>query len=413
MAIQPDLVPKEQFPQAVALGRHDLQRRTRDRTRARRLRRRRRRPRMGVRAQRPVLPRHPARACSAGGRRAPATAMPAESFSGATRAGLRYAAHSPLLRAVLVRVGLLVLPGAALQALLPDRRPRSARPRLRRLRPAARLLRRRRRPRRRAPSRASLGCSPSDADDRRVVVGGRRRRCWSRATSTQPVVAGRRALPRRSGVEHRRHRADGGRPGVAAGMGPGTGHGPLHAGAHRQPGLRQRPRRGARRRGPPLAHLVAAVAVALGALARCRWPITTTREIDLTMIPGDEPDVVLTPSPARRPRARHRHLLRAPTTRWRTSSSGCATSSGTAAAPAPTGGGCSATSPLPDRFLETFVVSSWAEHLRQHHRRTAVADELLQSVRPYMVAENAVAHSSRRTAKAGRPPERPSTRNWV
>ena len=40
-----------------------------------------------------------------------ATSLPAETFAGATRAGLRYGSNSPLLRAVLVRSGLLVLPG--------------------------------------------------------------------------------------------------------------------------------------------------------------------------------------------------------------------------------------------------------------------------------------------------------------
>ena len=38
----------------------------------------------------------------------------------------------------------------------------------------------------------------------------------------------------------------------------------------------------------------------------------------------------------------------------------------------------------PERFVETFLVSSWAEHLRQHHRRTAVSDSQLQRVRPFV-----------------------------
>ena len=44
---------------------------------------------------------------------------PAETFTGATVAGLRYSAHSGLVHTVLVRVGLLMLPGCAIQALLP------------------------------------------------------------------------------------------------------------------------------------------------------------------------------------------------------------------------------------------------------------------------------------------------------
>ena len=45
--------------------------------------------------------------------------LPVETFSGAMRAGLRYAMHSPNLRGVLNRTALFCLPGAALQALLP------------------------------------------------------------------------------------------------------------------------------------------------------------------------------------------------------------------------------------------------------------------------------------------------------
>jgi hypothetical protein len=46
----------------------------------------------------------------------------------------------------------------------------------------------------------------------------------------------------------------------------------------------------------------------------------------------------------------------------------------------------------PDRFLESFVVDSWAEHLRQHQRGTATADARLDEVRPFHEAGLAVAH---------------------
>ena len=45
--------------------------------------------------------------------------MPDETLSGAVRAGLRYAAHSPGLRGVLNRTAIFIIPAAALQALLP------------------------------------------------------------------------------------------------------------------------------------------------------------------------------------------------------------------------------------------------------------------------------------------------------
>jgi len=48
-------------------------------------------------------------------------ALPAERFVGAIRAGLRYARHAPELQAVLVRAGAFILCGAALWALLPLR----------------------------------------------------------------------------------------------------------------------------------------------------------------------------------------------------------------------------------------------------------------------------------------------------
>jgi MFS family permease len=47
------------------------------------------------------------------------TNLPTESLSGAMRAGLRYAGHSPSTRAVLVRAGLFAFPASAILALLP------------------------------------------------------------------------------------------------------------------------------------------------------------------------------------------------------------------------------------------------------------------------------------------------------
>jgi MFS family permease len=48
-------------------------------------------------------------------------ALPTERFVGAIRAGLRYVRHAPQLRAVLIRAGVFILCGAALWALLPLR----------------------------------------------------------------------------------------------------------------------------------------------------------------------------------------------------------------------------------------------------------------------------------------------------
>jgi hypothetical protein len=46
----------------------------------------------------------------------------------------------------------------------------------------------------------------------------------------------------------------------------------------------------------------------------------------------------------------------------------------------------------PDRFLETFVVDSWVEHLRQHGRSTTATDVLMSAVRVYIESDVAVGH---------------------
>ena len=331
--------------------------------------------------------------------------MPAETFSGATRAGLRYAAHTLMLRAVLVRCTLLFFPGAALQALLPIvvRGPLGlesggyglllgafgagaalaaiARPRV---------------DRRLANDALLLVCSVIMAAtllvqgyvDQPVVVGvalfvgGF---AWSSAAVVL-MVSAQAALP--SWVRAR---------GMAFYTLVLTGCiaiGSALAGVLAGRDLRQ-------------AHLIAAVAVVLGALVARRWPVTATREIDHTMLPGDEPTVVLAPSPKDGPvlvtvtycvpepemadfvtSMRHieRHRRRTGAYRW----------------------GLFRDLAVPDRFVETFVVSSWAEHLRQHHRRTAITDELLQRVRPYMASENPVSHLISPYSEGGlshRPPD--------
>lgn len=45
-----------------------------------------------------------------------------------------------------------------------------------------------------------------------------------------------------------------------------------------------------------------------------------------------------------------------------------------------------------DVFLETFVVATWAEHMRQHHRRTVNADVVQRQVREFVVGDVSVSH---------------------
>jgi hypothetical protein len=46
----------------------------------------------------------------------------------------------------------------------------------------------------------------------------------------------------------------------------------------------------------------------------------------------------------------------------------------------------------PDLMLEIFVVESWAEHLRQHDRRTATDLAALDIVRAFVKGDVAVGH---------------------
>ena len=63
----------------------------------------------------------------------------------------------------------------------------------------------------------------------------------------------------------------------------------------------------------------------------------------------------------------------------------------------------------PDRYLETFVVPTWAEHLRQHARVT-VADQAIEA-RAFAFQQPGVApvaaHLIAVRADAGRPPAEP------
>ena len=45
-----------------------------------------------------------------------------------------------------------------------------------------------------------------------------------------------------------------------------------------------------------------------------------------------------------------------------------------------------------DRFVETFTVRTWGEHLRQHERRTRTADVMLQRAREFVEGDVEVAH---------------------
>ena len=47
---------------------------------------------------------------------------------------------------------------------------------------------------------------------------------------------------------------------------------------------------------------------------------------------------------------------------------------------------------MPNRFVEIFLVHSWAEHLRQHERQTKADRELEQRVYSYVADDPTVRH---------------------
>ena len=62
-----------------------------------------------------------------------------------------------------------------------------------------------------------------------------------------------------------------------------------------------------------------------------------------------------------------------------------------------------------DRFLETFVVETWGEHLRQHQRRTRTADVMMQRAREFVEGDIEVAHLVSAYSEAGLAPVETTT----
>jgi MFS family permease len=309
--------------------------------------------------------------------------LPTETFTGAAIAGLRYAIHSPLTHTVLARTALFMLPGTAVLALLPVvvrgqldwtsggygvmlgcfgvgatigavLRPRI----VQRLHPDAVMA---------AGSIVFAGTIVVQGyvHSKPVVglglaVGGF---VWSIIT-TANTVAAQAALP--SWVRAR---------GMSLFMMVQTGSIAVGSAlwgviANSDVGL---------------AHLVAAGVLVVAPVAAVRWPLTIDREIDLTLLPGDSPDVAMTPDAADGPVLVsiayrvpaesldefisvmdyvERHRRRTGGYQWYLFRDLAE----------------------PDRFVENFLVSSWAEHLRQHHRKTATAEAQMRRLRPFIEA---------------------------
>ena len=139
------------------------------------------------------------------------------------------------------------------------------------------------------------------------------------------------------------------------------------------------------------AEVAAAVCLVVGTLVTRRWRISAPQHLDLTPAPSDDPIVSLVPRPTDGPvlvtvsyevpeadlpefaaamRRVERQRRRTGARRW----------------------GLYRDLAAPDLVLELFVVESWAEHLRQHDRRTATDLAALDLVRPSVKGDVAVGH---------------------
>jgi hypothetical protein len=309
------------------------------------------------------------------------TSMPAETLSGAMRAGLRYAAHSPAFRAVLNRTASFTFPAAAQQSLLPI----VARNRLELSSGGYGVL---------------LGCFGIGAagaavirprlDERfhhdqlvfgsslmvavTIVVEGVSRMPWATGLAmligglawstalTSTGVAAFSALP-----EWVRARGMGLYMLVLAGA---VAIGSAGWGVLAEISL-------------PGAHLIAAAVLILSLATSRRWMLGAVTGLDLRMVPTDDPTVTIVPHQTDGPvlvtvtydvpsaevrafadsmRLVERHRRRTGAYRW----------------------GLFRDLAAPDQFIETFYVESWGEHLRQHRRTTVNADRFLDPVRRYM-----------------------------
>ncbi len=58
----------------------------------------------------------------------------------------------------------------------------------------------------------------------------------------------------------------------------------------------------------------------------------------------------------------------------------------------------------PNRYVETFIVSSWAEHLRQHERLTKADREAEERVQQHVISQPKVRHLISAEATSSREP---------
>jgi predicted MFS family arabinose efflux permease len=315
--------------------------------------------------------------------------LPAETLTGAVRAGWRYGANAPALRGVLVRTAAFAPAAAAIQALLPtvvrDRLGLGSgafglllacfgggavvaallRPRLDAVLSRDRIVQ--------FSSVVMVGTIAVTGTVTTVwvigpvlaVAGG----AWTTVTVTLNVAA-QRALP-----WWVRARGLGLYLVVLAG---GIALGSALWGALAAWSI-------------PGAHVAAAVTLALGTLTARRWRLGAVDQLDLRPASVAHPMVDLEPEPTSGPvlvtlayrvppdqqlafaeamRRMERDRRRRGAHEW----------------------GLYRDLADTDRFVETFVVATWAEHLRQRERRTVAGDALAQEVRSFVEGDVVVSH---------------------
>jgi MFS family permease len=318
-----------------------------------------------------------------------ATRLPPETLAGAVRAGWRYGANAPALRAVLVRTAAFAPPAAAITALL----PLVVRERLGLgsgafglmlgcfglgaviaavLRPRLEVVL--------APDRllvvtslvvaAALVVTATTLTAWVVALAlGIAGAAWTTGTVTT-TVATQRALPwwvRARGLGLYQIVLAGGIAlgsavwgGLAAWSIPGTLY-------------------------------IAAATLLLGSTTVVRWQLRTIQDLDLRPAEPTRPMVTLEPAPSAGPvlvTVRYRvppdrqddftaMMQRIERVRRRGGASDW---------------GLFRDLADPDEFLETFAVATWAEHLRQHDRRTVNADVTMRRVREFVEGDVEVAH---------------------
>lgn len=128
------------------------------------------------------------------------------------------------------------------------------------------------------------------------------------------------------------------------------------------------------------AHIAAAVTLTSGTLTMRRWRLDVADNLDLRPATPTSPLIRIHPSPEtgpvlvtaayRVPPERHVEFARGGASQW----------------------GLFRDRADTDLFLETFVVDTWAEHMRQHERRTVTADVMMQETRQFVEGDVTVAH---------------------